>query len=195
MEGALLDLTTSADQRDQDWNGVAQGEANDTDTGEGIESDGCTKVDETKEELDNHAEHHGVEGHIELDVDHLPPLEAGNGTVTRECPRGARRGSGAADTADQTEDKERNEKTDRCTRAAHGVFDDGRHWLTRDKGEQVGLVGQDKHEWDEEDEAHDGVECDGTDKCLGHLGRRVLYFFTHPIPESAWTQSRSGLPQ
>jgi len=72
VELSLLDLRAATDERDQDRDGVAEGEADDTNTRKGIEGDRGSKVDETKDELDYHAEHHSIEGHVKLAVDDLP---------------------------------------------------------------------------------------------------------------------------
>jgi len=109
MELAFLDLLAAGDERDKDGSRVTQRQANDTDTGEGVESSSGTKVDETKDELDCHAEHHGVEWHVELRVDRLPQLVTGNGAVTGKGPGSAGCGCRAANTAKQTKDEQRDE--------------------------------------------------------------------------------------
>jgi hypothetical protein len=120
MERALLDLLASANKRDEDRDGVAQGEAHDADTREGVEGNGGSKVDQSENKLDGHAEHHSVKGHVELRVDNLPPLEAGNGTIAGKGPRSARRSSRASNTTDQSEDEKRNEQGNGRTGASDG---------------------------------------------------------------------------
>ena len=44
--------------------GIRRGEANDTNAREGVESGRGTEVDETKQDLDNHTQHHGVEWQV-----------------------------------------------------------------------------------------------------------------------------------
>lgn len=180
MEGTLLDLLTAANERDEDGNGVAQGKADDTNTREGVESDGGSEVDQTKDKLDDHTEHHSVEWYVKLDVDDLPPLETRDSAITRESPGSARRRGRASDTTNEAENKKRDEQRNSCTRASYCRLDDRGYWLAREEVEQLGLVGQDEYERDQEHKTTDGVERDGADQRLGDLRSGVLYFFTHP---------------
>lgn len=116
MELSLLDLFTPSKDRDKDRGRITQGQADDTNTGKGSEGSVGTEVNETEHELNNHAKHHGVQRNIELGVDDSPPLVSRDSTVARKGPGGARCSSCATDTAEESKDKEWNEKTDGSTR-------------------------------------------------------------------------------
>jgi hypothetical protein len=194
VESAFLNLFSASDKRDENRNGVAQCETNDTNTRKGVESDRGAEVDQAKDKLNNHAEHHGVERNVQLDVDNLPPLEAGDGAIAGERPCGTGRGGGTTNSADQTENKERDQQADGGARASDCLLDDSGEGLTREQVEKFGLVGQDEHKRDQEDQSADGIECDGTDQRLGHLRSGVFDFFTHPRNESAHDQYSFALP-
>lgn len=126
VERAVLDLLTTSHERNEDGGSVTQGQANDTDTGESVESSGSTEVDETESDLNNHTQHHGVERNIEVRVDSPPQLVAGNSTVTREGPGSSGGSGGAPDTTEETEDQQRNEQTNGTTGGAYSIPDDNR---------------------------------------------------------------------
>ena len=73
MEATLLDLFPTIHDRSHDGYSIAKGQGNDTDTREGIEGRGGPEIDETEQKLDDHAEHHSVERHVELRVNLFPP--------------------------------------------------------------------------------------------------------------------------
>lgn len=179
IELALADLLPSAEQADGDGGSIGSRQANDTNTREGVESGSGTKVDDSEDDLHNHAEHHGVEGHVELLVDLDPPLGARDGTVTSKGPGAARRGSGAANAAHDGEDHDGEEKTNGTARRSNGGLDDGGHGLSGDKFGELLQIGNDKDERDEEEEASNGVDEDGGYHGLGDLGGRILDFLTH----------------
>ena len=112
VELSLLDLLATSKERDQDGSSVTQCQANDTNTGEGVEGSGGTKVDETQGDLNNHAKHHGVERNVELGVDSPPQLVTGDSAITGKGPSSARRSSGASNTTEQTQNEERNKQSD-----------------------------------------------------------------------------------
>jgi hypothetical protein len=119
VESTLFDVRAAADKGDEDRDSITQSEADDTDTGEGVEGNGGSKVNQSKDQLNSHAEHHSIQGYIQLDVNDPPPLEARNSAVTGESPGGARSSSGAADTTDEAEYQKRDEQTNRGARAAN----------------------------------------------------------------------------
>ena len=174
-----LDLLAALPHGDGDGGGVRKGKADDTDTGEGVEGGSRTEVDDTKDDLDSHREHHGVEREVELLVDDAPPLGAGDGTVTRERPSAARRGGGAGGTAENGEDHEREKKTDRTSLGTDSRLDDGGNGLAGGEGDEHGEVGKNKHEGNKEKETTDSVDNNGHNHGLGDLGSGRLDLLAH----------------
>jgi hypothetical protein len=130
VELSGLDLLAASGETDGNGSGVGSSEADDTDTGESVEGSGGTEVDDTEDDLDDHAEHHSVEGNVELGVDLGPPLGTGDSTITGESPDTSRRGSCAADTTDDGQDDEGEEKTESAAGAANCALEDQRHGLS-----------------------------------------------------------------
>jgi hypothetical protein len=171
------DLLPATQQADGDGDGVGRSQADDANTRKGVKGSGGAKVNDAEEDLDNHAEHHGVERHIELGVDLGPPAGAGDGAVAGKGPGAAGGGGGAADAAEEGEDNEGDEQAESAASRTHGRLDDDGDGL---RGEEELLdVGQDKDEGDEEEEPGKGVDEDGGDHGLGHLGRRLPNLFAH----------------
>lgn len=110
VEVPSLDLPAARKHADGNWSGIRGRQANDTDTGKGVEGGRGAKVDETKHNLHHHAEHHGVERHVEPVVDLHPPFGSRDGAIPRKGPGAARRGRGNPDAAEQGEDHEGNEQ-------------------------------------------------------------------------------------
>ena len=181
VELALNNLLAASKHIAHNGRSIAECQANDTDTRKSVESSHSPKVDQAKCELDNHAHHHSVDRDVELGVNNPPHLVARDTTITSKSVDSARRGSCAADTAEQTEHHEREEKTDGTAGRAHSVDDDLGRRLARCKSREHGLIGQDEDEGDEEDETTDGVEDNGADHRLRDLSRRVTNFFAHTI--------------
>lgn len=184
-ERGIAHMATAREHVDGNGSGVRRSQANDTDTGKGVKGNGGAKVDETEHNLDNHAEHHGVQGHVELLVDCDPPLGAGDGTVASKGPDAAGGGGGAADAADEGEDHEGNQETDGAARGADGGLDDVGDGLARGDDGLDFASGHDEHEGDEEEQAGKGVDEDGGDHGLGDLGGGFLDFFAHTIVKLA----------
>jgi hypothetical protein len=181
VELAFGDFFTAIKHGAQDGCCVAEGQADDTNTGEGVESSGGTEVDETKYKLNSHAKHHGVDGYIVLGVDNPPHLVSGNTTIASESIDGARGGSCASNTAEQGENHEGEEETNGTTGGANSVRDDDRSGLTGQESSKHSLIRQDEDEGNEEDKTSDGVEDNGADHGLGNLGSGVANFFAHTI--------------
>lgn len=179
VELALADLLPSAEQADGDGSGICSCQANNTDAGEGVEGGRGTEVDDSEDDLHNHTQHHGIQGHVELLVDLDPPLGAGDGAITSKGPGAARRSSGAANSAHDGEDHDGNEKTHGASRRSDGGLDDGRNRLSRDEFGELLQIGNDEDEGDEEKEAGNGVDEDGGNHGLGDLRGRVSDFLTH----------------
>lgn len=172
-------MLPSAEQTNGNGSSICGCQANDTDAGEGVEGGGRAKVDDSEDDLYNHAEHHGVERHIQSLVDLDPPLGARDGTITSKGPSATRRSGGAANTAHDGEDHDGNEKAHGTARRADGGLDDGRHGLSGNKlGETLQVV-NDEDERDEEQKAGNGVDDDGGNHGLGDLSGRVSDFFAH----------------
>lgn len=112
VELARLDLLSSGGQADGNGSRVRRGQADDTDTGEGVEGGVRSEVEETEKDLDDHAEHHGIQGNIELLVDDTPPLGAGDGAITSKGPSATRSSGSATDTAHDGEDHDGDEEAD-----------------------------------------------------------------------------------
>ena len=72
MERRALKMSASCAKRNRDRNGVADGEEDHTNTAEGVVGGNGTKIDAPERNLNDHAEHHGVEWQPERDVDLLP---------------------------------------------------------------------------------------------------------------------------
>lgn len=179
IELAPANLLSSAEQADGDGSSICGCQANDTNAREGVEGGGRTEVDDSKDNLYNHTEHHGVERYIESLIDLDPILGTRDGTITSKSPSATRRGSGAANTAHDCEDHDGNEKTNGTSRRAYSRLDDGRHRLSGNKlGESLQVV-NDEDEGDEEKKASKGVDDDGGNHGLGDLSGRVLDFFAH----------------
>jgi len=177
VELSSLDLLATSGETDSNGSSVRSSQANDTNTGEGVEGSRRAEVDDAENDLDDHAEHHSVERNVERSVDLGPPLGTGNGTVTGESPCASRSGSCAANTANDGEDDEREEESKGTARAADCGLDDERHWLG---GEDDFLkIGKDEHQRDDEEETGEGVDEDGGDHGLGDLDRGVLNFLAH----------------
>lgn len=179
IELAPADLLPSAQQTDGNGSSICGRQANDADAGEGVEGGGRAKVDDSEDDLYHHAEHHGVERHVQSLVDLDPPLGAWDGTITSKSPSATRRGGGAANTAHDGEDHDGDEEANGTARRADGGLDDGRHGLGANKlGEGLQVV-NDEDKRDEEQEAGNGVDDDGGNHGLGDLGGRVSDFFAH----------------
>ena len=176
VEWSVLDLLATSEKADGDWAGIGGGQADDTNTGESGESGRRTEIDDAKDNLNGHAEHHGVERHVQSLVDLDPQVGAGNSTVTSKSPCATRGGGGASNSAHDGEDNQGNEKGDGTARGADSLVNDLGHGLGRVEG---GDLGQDEHDRDEEEETGEGVEDNCTDHGLGHLDRRVLDLLAH----------------
>lgn len=191
VELSLNNLLTATKQRARDRCSVAECQTNDTNTRESVESGSGTEVDQTEHELNNHAHHHSVDRYIKLCVDNPPHLVARDATITSEGVDGAGRRSCATDTAEQSENHEREQQTDSASRRAYSVRNYSWGRLPRQESSKVSLVGHNEDEGDEEDETADGVEDDGADHSLGDLSRRVTDLFAHTIDGvSTWTSIR-----
>lgn len=179
IELAPADLLPSAEQTNGNGSSICGCQANDTDAGESVEGGGRAKVDDSEDDLYNHAEHHGVERHVQRLVDLDPPLGARDGTITSKCPSATRRGGGAADTAHDGKDHDGKEKANGTARRADGGLDDGRHGLGGNKLSEPLQIVNDEDERDEEQKAGNGVDDDGGNHSLGDLSGRVSDFFAH----------------
>ena len=179
VEGSSLNLLAAGGQADGDGSRVRGRQADDTDTGEGVEGGRRAKVDEAEEDLDDGAQHHSVERDIEVAVDLHPPLGAGDGAVAGKGPGAAGRGRGAADAAEEGEDHERDQQANGAAGRANGLLDDGRDGLAGRQGDEHLDVGEDEDERDEEEEAGEGVDGDGRDHGLGNLDRGLLHLLAH----------------
>lgn len=179
VELALTDLLAASGETDGNGGGVRGSQAHDTNTREGVEGGSGAEVDEAEEKLDDHAEHHSVQGHIELVVDHHPPLGAGNGTVTGKSPGAAGGGGCAGDTAKDGKDDERSQKTDGTAAGAGGHLEDVGHGLG--KADELDNLGHDKNNGDEEEETAGRVHEQSGDHGTGHLDRRTLDLFAHAV--------------
>ena len=193
VELASLDLLATSSKTDSNRSGVRSSQANDTDTGESVESGGGSEVDNTEDDLNNHAKHHSIQGNIERGVDLGPHPGTGNGTITSESPSASRTGSCAANTANNGENDERNEKTEGTAGAANSALDDERHGLGGD--DDVLDLGHDEHERDEEEKTGEGVDEDGSDHGLGDLDLRVLNLLAHGDNHSSRRSSISSVEE
>lgn len=179
IELALANLLSSAKQTDGDGSSICGGQANDTNTREGVEGGGRTEVDDSEDDLYDHTEHHGIERYIQSLVDLDPPLRARDGTITSKSPSATRRSSGAANAAHDGEDHDRNKEANGTTRRADGGLDDGRHRLSGNQFSERLQVVNDEDERDEEKKTSNSVDDDGGNHGLGDLSGRVLDFFAH----------------
>lgn len=195
VEGAADKVGAAVEETDTNGNGVRGSQANDTNTGEGVEGSAGAEVDDTENDLDNHAEHHGVQGNVQLGVDLLPPAGTRDGTVTSEGPGATRGGGGAADTAKDGQDDERKEESKGTARCSHGVLDDGGDGLTGSQVDQVGDVGEHENERDEEQETGQGVEADGENECLGDLSSGLLDLLAHGDNHASGRSGVSGVKE
>lgn len=169
MESSALNLLPPSEQVDSNGSGVGRSQADDTDAREGVESGVGAKVEESEEQLDNHAQHHGVQGHIELLVHAHPQLRTGNGTVTSEGPGAARRSGRAANTTQNAEDHNGDEQAHRTATGSNGALEDGGNGLTRREVDQHGDIRHDEDDGDQEQKTGKGVDDDGRDHGLGDL--------------------------
>lgn len=179
IEISVLDVSAAAEERDCDWNSITQSQADDTDTWESVECSWGAEVEDTEKNLDNHTQHHGVQWYIELWVDLLPPFRSWDSTVTREGPCASRSGSRATDTAEDSEHKDRNAKTECSTRAANSGDNDNWEGLTREESNKHSKIWDDEQQADQEDEATEEVKHDRSDHSSWNLGAWRLYFFAH----------------
>lgn len=174
-------MRAASEQRDGNGHSVADGQANNSDTREGIESSSGAKVDETQQDLNSHGQHHGVEGDIELLVDSLPVFGARDGTITCKGPCAAGRRGGASNTAEQSENQEGDSER-KCTSLAPNCGEnDGWDGLAGRNGNQVCEIGEDEDKWDEEQETGDKVDDDGGDHGLGDLGAWLFDLLAHAL--------------
>lgn len=195
VEARILDGLPPVQETDSDGHGVTSREADDANAGEGVEGGSRAKVDEAKDDLHNHGQHHGIEGHAQLPVNSLPQLGAGNGAVPGECPDTPRRGCRAADAAVESQHKEGYEQGEGTTRRPDGGLDDGRDRLARGEGHEVVDVREHKHQGDEGQQAGKGVEHDGVDHGLGNLGGGCSHLLAHALALSVstkWRQARGS---
>ena len=109
----------------------------------------------------------------------LPPPSAGNGTITRECPSAARGGGRAADTANEGENHDGNEKSDGSLCRPDSVLDDSRNWLSAGEVDEHLDVGQDEDKGNKEEKPAKSIDKDGGYHGLGDLGRGFVDFFAH----------------
>lgn len=157
--------------------GIRSSQADDTDTREGVESSGRAKVNDTEDNLNNHAKHHGVERHIELVVDLGPPSGARDSTITSKGPGASGGGSGATNTAHESQNHEREAQAKGTTRGTNSRLDDDGDGLGRE--DEFLDVGEDEDDGDEEKETSKGVDDDGSDHGLGNLDGGLLDLFAH----------------
>lgn len=181
VEARTLDGLPPVEEADGDGHGVTRREADDADAGEGVEGGSRAEVDEAEDDLDDHGQHHGVEGHAQLAVHRLPQLGPGDGAVPGERPDAAGRGGCAADAAVESEHDQGDEQAKGAARGADGGLDDGRDGLARGEGDEVVDVGDDKHQGDEGQQAGKGVEHDSRDHGLGDLGGGRSHLLAHAV--------------
>lgn len=150
-----------------------------TNTAEGVERSNGTKVNYTQNDLNDHAEHHGVEGDIQLRIDDFPVFGSRNGAVSSESPGASRCSRCAADSTDKGQDQERDCQRESAAIVTNGNFEDVRNWR---RGEEDVFDGwENEAERDEEDEATDSVENDGSDHSFWYLCRWFLDLFAHAV--------------
>ena len=186
VELSVLDVRTTTNEGDGDGNCVRDSQADDTNTREGVECGRGSEVQDTEDDLNGHAEHHGVEWDIKLRVNNLPPLETWDGSITGESPCRAGSGSGATNTTKEGEDHERDTQGECATLAADCFYNNDGCWLTGSEVEQVFKIWEDEEKRDQEDKSTDGVENDGSNHGLGNLYARILHFFAHANSISAY---------
>lgn len=188
-ELAALHLGSALEHGHGDGGGIREGQGNDTHAGKGVERYGRSKVDGTQNDLNRHGQHHGVEGNIQLGVDHLPPLGTGDGTVASKGPRAARSSGCAGGTAKDTQNHDGNQEGKGTPFGANGRLKDGRDRLCQLHHQRQ--VGKNKHERHEEQEPANGVDEDGNNHGLGDLGGGMLDLLAHGDDH---TGRRGGIP-
>lgn len=194
VKGSLLDLLAAGKETNGDGGGVGSSQANDTDTGEGVEGGGRAKVEDTEDNLDNHAEHHGVEGNVELVVDLGPPSGTRDGTVTSKGPGASGGGGGATNTAHDGQNDKGEAQAKGTTGGANGTLDDDGCGLGV-HNESWDVVGENEDDGDKEEEASKGVDDDGGDHGLGDLDGRLLDFLTHGNDHASGRGSVTGVEE
>lgn len=188
-------MGAAVEETDANGNSVRGSQANDTNTGEGVEGSAGAEVDDTENDLDNHAEHHGVQGNVQLGVDLLPPAGTRDGTVTSESPGATRGGGCATNAAKDGQNNKGEEKSKGTARGSHGILDDGGDGLTGSQVDQVGDVGEYENEGDEEQETGQGVEADGKDESLGDLSSGLLDLLAHGDNHASGRSGVSGVKE
>lgn len=173
------DMLPPLNHRHGNWHRVRDGQTDNADARERVKRSRRTKVNNAQQDLDDHGQHHGVKRQVQTGMHLLPPLGSRDRTVTSKRPRAARGGRGAGGAAEDAEDHEGDEQADGANGRADGALQDGGDGLTRGQGDEHGDVGKHKHERDHEHQAADGVDDDGDDHGLGHLGRGPLDFLAH----------------
>lgn len=101
----VLDVFSATEERYCNWDRVTGCQTNDTDARESVERCRGSEVDDAKDDLDDHTEHHSIQWNIELWVDLSPPLRTWNSSVARESPCAARCSSRASDTTEDGKDQ------------------------------------------------------------------------------------------
>ena len=177
--GTDAEFLATADDGDNNGHDVAESQEDDTDTDEGIEGSSGTKVDEAEEDLDDHAEHHGVQWDFHFGVNLLPEVGTWDGAITGKGPCAARGSGDASRTADYAEDNEREGEGESTTLVADGGGEDEWEGLASWGCQDISDVRKYKHQGNQEDKATDEVQDDGTNHSFWHLSGWLLNFFAH----------------
>lgn len=157
IEVSILDVLATSEERYGDRDSVTDSQANDTHAGEGIECSCGTKVDDPKNNLHSHTEHHSVQWDVKLGVNLLPPCRTWNGSISRESEHAARSGSCAADTTEDGQDQDWDAERKGASFRIDGADDDWGKGLPREETDKEGQIGDHEEEADKEDEAANEV--------------------------------------
>lgn len=117
---AHLETFPPCKKRCEHWGCICESEEDDSRSNEGIEGRSRSEIDASESDLNDHAEHHSIQRHIELGVDLFPPFRAWDSAIARECPCTPRCRSRAASAAKDSEDDDGNGECERPTFVSYG---------------------------------------------------------------------------
>lgn len=176
---AFSEVSAAAEEGNDDGHDVRNGQKDDSRAAEGIEGRSRPKVDETQQDLYGHAEHHGVERHVEFGVDSFPESRPRHGSVAGEGPDATRRGGGAGGAAEDGEDDDWNRERKGAALIADGRAKNERQRLGVGVVDDIEKVRQHEHQRQEKDDAAKPVQSQCPTHGFGNLPARVADLLGH----------------
>lgn len=136
-----------------------------------------------------------TEGNAQLSINLLPQVATRDSAVPSKGPNTSRRGSRAADSADNGQYQQRDQQTESTSRRSDSVLDNRRNRLTGSQGEKAVDIRQDEQQRDHEQQPGEGVQDDGVDHGLGDLRGRGAHLLAHADDHARRGRGVGGLEE